>query len=189
MKNFLTLSVTSFVFSTVLWVLWHFVDTHVLFLAGKGGFFYLPHAARVLCVVYFGYRAIPALYLGELIGPYVLDPDLYSFSTLLPSFISVMSVPFALAMLNSLGFTLGKTMSSPLNRRNYKHIFLITFISACFNALVVNLYMSRNNLSFPNAITDIEQVYRFFVGDLLGTVFVFIFLAMLLIPVLRQERN
>ena len=189
MKNFLTLSVTSFVFSTVLWVLWHFVDTHVLFLAGKGGFFYLPHAARVLCVVYFGYKAIPGLYLGELVGPYVLDPDLYTFSTLLPSLISVMSVPFALAMLNSLGFTLGETMSSPLNRRNYKHIFLITFISAGFNALLVNLYMSRNNLSFPNTITDIEQVYRFFVGDLLGTVFVFIFLAMLLIPVLRQERN
>ena len=149
----------------------------------------MPHAARVLCVIYFGFKAIPALYLGELVGPYVINPDMYSFSTLLPSLISVMSVPFALTMLNSLGFTLGETRSSPLNRRNYKHIFLITFISAGFNALVVNLYMSRNNLSFPNAITDIEQVYRFFVGDLLGTVFVFIFLAMILIPVLRQAKN
>jgi hypothetical protein len=49
--------------------------------------------------------------------------------------------------------------------------------------------MSRNNLSFPNAMTDIEQVYRFFIGDFLGTIIVFIFLAMLLIPVLRQERS
>ena len=104
MKNFLTLSVTSFVFSTVLWVLWHFLDSHVLFLAGKGGFFYLPHAARVLCVVYFGYRAIPALYLGELVGPFVLEVGLYSFSTLIPSLISVMSVPFALSFLNIAGF-------------------------------------------------------------------------------------
>lgn len=139
--------------------------------------------------VYFGYKAIPGLYLGELVGPYILDPGIYSFSLFIPSLISVMSVPFALTMLNSLGFTLGQTRSSPLNRRNYKHILLITFISAGFNALLVNLYMSRNNLSFPNAITDIEQVYRFFVGDFLGTVFVFIFLAMLLIPVLRQARN
>jgi hypothetical protein len=38
-------------------------------------------------------------------------------------------------------------------------------------------------------MTDIEQVYRFLIGDLLGTVIVFIFLAMLLIPVLRQERS
>jgi hypothetical protein len=188
-KNFLILSLTSFVFSTVLWVLWHFLDSHVLFLAGKGGLFYLPHAARVLCIVYFGYKAIPALYLGELVGPYVLEAGLYSFSTLIPSLISVMSVPFALIFLNILGFTLGETRSSPLNRRNYKHIFLITFISASFNALVVNLYMSRNNLSFPNAMTDIEQVYRFFVGDLFGTIIVFIFLAMLLIPVLRQARS
>ena len=189
MKNFLTLSVTSFTFSVVLWVLWHFLDSHVLFLAGKGGFFYLPHAARVLCIVYFGYKALPALYLGELVGPYVLEAGLYSFSTLIPSLISVMSVPFALSFLNLLGFTLGETRSSPLNRRNYEHIFLITFISAGFNSLVVNLYMSRNNLSFPNAITDIEQVYRFLIGDLLGTIIVFIFLAMLLIPVLRQARS
>ena len=189
MKNFLLVTATSFVFSAVLWVVWHFIDTHVLYLTGKGGFFYLPHAARVLCVIYFGFKAIPGLYLGELVGPYVLDPGLYSFSTLLPSLISVMSVPFALTMLNSLGLTLGYTRSSPLNKRNYKHIFLITFISAGFNALLVNLYMSRNNLSFPNAMTDIEQVYRFLIGDLLGTIIVFIFLAMLLIPVLRQARS
>ena len=73
-----------------------------------------------------------------------------------------MSVPLSLLMLNSLGFTLGHTISSPLNRRNYKHIFLITFISAGFNSLLVNLYLSRNNLSFPNSITDIDQVFRFF---------------------------
>ena len=188
MKNFLSLSVTSFIFSTVLWVLWHFLDSHVLFLAGKGGFFYLPHAARVLCIIYFGYRAFPALYLGELVGPYVLEAGLYSFSTLIPSLISVMSVPFALIFLNSLGFTLGETRSSPLNRRNYKHIFLITFISAGFNALMVNLYLSRNNLSFPNAITDIEQVYRFLIGDLIGTMLVFTLLATLLVPVIRQRR-
>ena len=56
-------------------------------------------------------------------------------------------------------------------------------------SLIVNLYMSRNNLSFPNAITDIEQVYRFLIGDLLGPIIVVIFLAMLLIPVLRQEKS
>jgi len=189
MRNFFYLTLTSFIFSSVLWILWHFLDTHAFFLAGKGTFFYLPHAARVLCIVYFGYRAIPGVYLGELAGPYVIAPEMYTFSTFIPSFISVISVAFAIALLNSLGLTLGQTRSSPLNKRNYKHIFLITFISACFNALVVNLYMSRNNLSFSNAITDIEQVYRFFLGDILGTVIVFIFLAILLMPLLRQARN
>jgi hypothetical protein len=99
-----------------------------------------------------------------------------------------MAVPLTVLMLNSLGLTLGHTISSPLNRRNYKHIFLITFISAGFNALLVNLYLSRNNLSFPNAITDIDQVFRFFIGDIIGTISVFIFLALLLKPILRQAK-
>jgi hypothetical protein len=100
-----------------------------------------------------------------------------------------MSVPLAIILLNSSGLTLGQTRSSPLNRRNYKHIFLITFISAVFNALLVNLYLSRNNFRFPNAITDIEQVYRFLIGDIIGTLFVFLLLATLLIPVIRQARS
>jgi len=177
------------VFSSVLWIIWHFLDTHVLFLAGDGGFFYLPHAARVLCVVYFGYKAIPGLYLAELFGPYIIDPGFYSFPIYVTSFISVLSVPLTLSMLNSLGLTLGHTISSPLNRRNYKHIFLITFISAGFNSLLVNLYLSRNNLSFSNAVTDIEQVFRFFIGDIVGTVSVFLFLTLLLKPILRQAKN
>ena len=189
MKNFFVVSVTSFVFSTVLWIIWHFLDTHVLVIAGDGVFFYLPHAARVLCIVYFGYKAIPGLYLAELFGPYIIDPGFYPFSIFIPSLISVMAVPLSLSMLNSLGFTLGHTISSPLNRRNYKHIFLITFISAAFNSSLVNLYLSRNNLSFPNAITDIEQVFRFFIGDIVGTVSVFLFLTLLLKPILRQAKN
>jgi hypothetical protein len=189
LKNFLLVTITSFVFSIVLWIIWHFLDTHVLFFAGDGGFFYLPHAARVLCVVYFGYKAIPGLYIAELFGPYIIDPGFYTFSIYIPSLISVMAVPLTVLMLNSLGLTLGHTISSPLNRRNYKHIFLITFISAFFNALLVNLYLSRNNLSFPNAITDIDQVLRFFIGDMLGVFIVFIFLAIFLKPVLGNSQS
>ena len=176
-------------FSSVLWIIWYFLDTHVLFIAGYGGFFYLPHAARVLCVVYFGYKAIPGLYLAELFGPYIIDPGFYSFPIYITSLLSVLAVPFSLSMLNSLGLTLGHTISSPLNRRNYKHIFLITFISAGFNSLLVNLYLSRNNLSYANAITDIDQVLSFFIGEILGTVLVFIFLGLLLKPILKQAQN
>tara|TARA_B100000214_G_scaffold332529_1_gene274096 strand:- start:140 stop:736 length:597 start_codon:yes stop_codon:yes gene_type:complete len=189
LKNFFLVTFTSFTFSTVLWVIWHFLDTHVLIFSGNGVFFYLPHAARVLCIVYFGYKAIPGLYCAELIGPYIIEPGIYSFSLFIPSLISVLAVPLSLALLTLLGLTLGRTISSPLNSRNYKHIFLITFISAGFNALSVNLYLSRNNLSFPNSITDIEQVYRFFLGDIIGTILVFTFLALLLKPILRQAKN
>jgi hypothetical protein len=87
-----------------------------------------------------------------------------------------------------LSFPLGDTASSPLNKRNYKHIYLITLISAGFNAILVNLYLSRNQLNFPGLITDIEQVSRFFVGDIIGTVLVFVSLSYILKPIIAQSR-
>ena len=189
MKNFLSLSVTTYLFGITLWVLWYFIDHNVPFLMGEGSWYYLPHAARVLCVVYFGYKAIPALYLAELSGPSLLVPGLYPFSTYLPSFISILSVPLAIQVLRLLSFRLGDTASSPLNKKNYKHIYLITFISAGFNAILVNLYLSRNELNFPGLITDIEQVSRFFVGDIVGTVLVFVSLSYILKPIIAQSRN
>ena len=188
MKNFLTLSVTTYLFGITLWVLWYFIDHNVPFLIGEGGWYYLPHAARVLCVVYFGYKAIPALYLSELSGPLLFVPSLYPFSSYLPTFISILSVPLAIQVLYLLSFPLGDTASSPLNKRNYKHIYLITFISAGFNAILVNLYLSRNELNFPGLITDIEQVSRFFVGDIIGTVIVFVSLSYILKPIIAQSR-
>lgn len=188
LKNFLSLSVTTYLFGLTLWILWYFVDQNVPFLIGEGSWYYLPHAARVLCVVYFGYKAIPALYLTELSGPYLLIPNIYSFDTFLPSLISVLSVPLSIQVLRLLSFPLGDTASSPLNKRNYKHIYLITLISAGFNAILVNLYLSRNQLNFPGLITDIEQVSRFFVGDIIGTVLVFVSLSYILKPIIAQSR-
>jgi hypothetical protein len=189
LKNFLTLSVTTYLFGITLWVLWYFVDQNVPFLIGEGSWYYLPHAARVLCVVYFGYKAIPSLYLAELSGPSLLVPGLYPFYTYLPSFISILSVPLAIQVLYLLGFPLGDTASSPLNKRNYKHIYLITFISAGFNTILVNLYLSRNELNFPGQITDIEQVSKFFVGDIIGTVIVFVSLTYIVKPIIVRQRN
>ena len=189
LEKFLNIICTTYLFGITLWVLWYFVDQNVPFLIGKGSWYYLPHAARVLCIVYFGYKAIPSLYLAELSGPYLLVPGLYPFSSYLPSFISVLSVPLAIQVLRLLSFPLGDTASSPLNKRNYKHIYLITFISAGFNAILVNLYLSRNELNFPGLITDIEQVSRFFVGDIIGTVIVFVSLSYILKPIIAQSRN
>ena len=189
MKNFLTLSVTTYLFGITLWVVWYFVDHNASFLIGEGSWYYLPHAARVLCVIYFGYKAIPSLYLAELSGPNLLVPSMYAFDTYIPSLISVLSVPLTIQVLRLLSFTLGDTISSPLNKRNYKHIFLITFISAGFNSILVNLYLSRNELNFPGLITNIEQVSRFFVGDIVGTVIVFVSLSYILKPIIVQSRN
>ena len=190
MKNLFIYSLTAFVFSSVLWIMWSFFTVQSGIVPNwMGSLMYLPHAARVLMVVYFGWRSIPGLYLAELWGPYYLADDAYNFALWIPSAISVLSVSAALFSLKFFGFPLGTTIKSPLNKRNYKHIGLITMISAFFNALLVNVYLSQIHANFEPVEADINQVLRFFVGDMLGVLVVFIFLAMFLKPVSQQSQS
>ena len=187
MKNFFTVSLTSFVFSSALWIIWSFF---VVQIEGNpnwlGSVFYLPHAARILCIVYFGWKAIPALFLAELWGPDFSIFDLESLINVIPSLISVLSVPLALQTLDWFGFPLGNTSASPLNKRNYKHIALITMISAIYNSLFVNLMLTKFSMSSQEI--GIDQIVRFFVGDMLGTTIVLMVLAMILNPIINSQK-
>ena len=186
MRNFLTVSLITFVFSSSLWIIWAFF---VLEIEGSpnwlGSSFYLPHAARVLCFVYFGWKAVPALFLAEMWGPDFNFLDPASLTHLFPCLMSVLSVPLALQTLNLFGFPLGNTKESPLNKRNYKHIALITLISAIYNSLLVNFAVS--SLSLSTMQVGIHHVLRFFIGDILGTAIVLIVLACMLNPLMRKE--
>jgi len=187
LKNFFTVSLTSFVFSSALWIIWSFF---VVQIEGNpnwlGSVFYLPHAARILCIVYFGWKAIPALFLAELWGPDFSIFDLESLINVIPALISVLSVPLALQTLDWFGFPLGNTSASPLNKRNYKHIALITMISAIYNSLFVNLMLTRFSMSSQEI--GIDQIVRFFVGDMLGTTIVLMILAMILNPIINSQK-
>ena len=187
MKNFFTLSLTSFVFSSALWIIWYFF---VVQIEGNpnwlGSLFYLPHAARVLCIVYFGWRAIPALFLAELWGPQFSILDIESLINVLPGLLSVLSVPLALQTLHWFDFPLGNTSKSPLNKTNYKHIALITMISAIYNSLLVNLVLTK--FSMGSTEIGIDQIVRFFVGDMLGTAIVLVILVMSLRPILNSQK-
>ena len=190
MKNFLTVSITTFLFSSVLWVLWAFFliqgNDNTYWLAPL---LYYPHAARVLCIVYFGYRAIPALFLAEIWGPLMLFPDAFNFYPYIPSIISVMCVPAAIVTLDFFGLTLGSTQDSPLNKTNYKHVALITVISAFYNALIKNLSLSLFEVNYQEDLVDILQVCSFLIGDIAGTTVVFILLAIILRPILRATNQ
>jgi hypothetical protein len=187
LKNFFTLSVTTFVFSSALWIIWSFF---VVQIEGNpnwlGSLFYLPHAARVLCIVYFGWKAIPALFLAELWGPSFSILDIESLINVIPGLLSVLSVPLALQTLHWFGFPLGNTSKSPLNKRNYKHIALITMISAIYNSLLVNLMLTKFSMSASEI--GIDQIVRFFLGDMLGTTMVLVFLVMSLRPMFNSKK-
>lgn len=193
MKNFVLSSLTAFIFSSVLWVIWSFFTVQSGVIPNwVGSLIYLPHAARVLMIVYFGWRSIPGLYLAELWGPYFIAEEAYNVPLLITSLISVLSVPAALYSLKLFGFPLGTTRQSPLNKRNYQHIGLITMISAFFNALLVNFCLSQMHVNFEPKTgmfveADINQVLRFFIGDMLGVLLVFVLLAIFLKPILSKS--
>ena len=189
MKHFFTVSSTAFLFSSTLWIIWSFFSVQTSLLPNwLASLIYFPHAARVLCIVYFGWRAIPGLYLAEIWGPIFIAPEVYNFNVFFPSLMSVISVSLALGLLNTLDLKLGNTNTSPLNKRNYKHIALITILSAVFNGLFVNFYLSTMNVNFFSAIdASIIQVIRFIVGDIVGTAIVFIGLATFLRPIIAKK--
>ena len=92
---------------------------------------------------------------------------------------------FALNTLLLFGFPLGNTQESPLNNRNYKHIALITLISATYNSLLINLTLTR--LSLSSMEIGIDQIGRFFVGEIVGTALVVIALALTLKPIISKK--
>ena len=128
---------------------------------------------------------MPALFLAELWGPLLLFPEAFIFYPYIPSMISVMSVPAAILTLEFFDFKLGSTRDSPLNKTNYKHVALITVISAFYNALIKYLSLSLFEVNYQNHLVDILQVCQFIIGDILGTTIVLILLAIILRPILR----
>jgi len=85
-----------------------------------------------------------------------------------------------------LGFKLGRNIESPLNKRNYKHIALITIISAVFNSFLVNLYVEGSSITTSQNLND---VLTFFMGDIIGTTLVFIVLAIILKPLFVRNNK
>jgi|TARA_B110000967_G_C18888011_1_gene565343 hypothetical protein len=187
MKYFASVSATSFTFSFAMWVIWsYFIMQANLNPSWDGSLIYLPHAARVLCVVYFGYKSIPALYLAEICGPLFFFPTIPDLQMLFLAMLSVLSVPFALFILSLMGFSLGNTRQSPLNKRYYRHIALIVMISAMFNALGVNLFLSQFDVNYFGKVADVVQVARFFIGDMLGAATIIIILSITLKPLIAK---
>ena len=100
-----------------------------------------------------------------------------------------MSVPAAIITLEFFDFKLGNTQDSLLNKTNYKHVALITVISAFYNGLIKNLSLSVFEVNYQNHLVDIMQVCRFLIGDILGTTVVLILLAVILRPTLRSNHK
>lgn len=178
MKYFLQSFSFTFLMYFGLWIMWvHFAIDIGLDTEYPGSLFYLPHAARVICTCIFGWYAIPAMVAADFIGitffvhgntDFLLTGS-FSFEEFINSVVASSSVFLSLLLLklSGLSFTYHHA-SLTLKKSNYRHVFLITVISAFINGLVGNFIRQGLN----DYDIHLYTVLRFTVGDILGTLVV-----------------
>lgn len=195
LKYFLEVSVATFISFSILYVIWLFFIISVETASGfNGSMMYIPHAARVLTICYFGVSAIPALYVAHVFCTYIIG-GAYGINNLLfidllgTSFISSICVLVAVYAMSGLGFKI-KTLpfyrftkdSVYLDLRNHKHIIMVTVFSAAVHALSLYVYNYLRAIS-----SNPEMFIRFFVGDILGTLITIFSLSFMLYVFFREK--
>ena len=178
MKYFLQSFSFTFLMYFGLWIMWvHFAIDIGLDAEYPGSLVYLPHAARVICTCIFGWYAIPAMVAADFIGitffvhgntDFLLAGS-FSFEEFINSVVANSSVFLSLLLLklSGLSFTYHHA-GLTLKKSNYRHVFLITVISAFINGLVGNFIRQGLN----DYDIHMYTVLRFTVGDILGTLVV-----------------
>ena len=195
LKYLLEVSITTFVSFNLLYVIWIFFIISSETASGfNGSIMYVPHAARVLTICYFGIAAIPALFAAHVFctsvigGAYGLNylPLIDLFGT---SFLSTICVFIALYAMAGLGFKIRTlpfykfTMDSVyLDLRNHKHIIMVTVFSAAVHSLSLFVYNSLRAIS-----SNPEMFARFFVGDILGTLVTIFTLSFMMFAFFRER--
>ena len=194
-KYFLEVSITTFVSFGLLYVIWiFFIISSETATGFNGSLMYVPHAARVLTICYFGLWAVPALFAAHVFctiyigGIYGLN-QLVIFDVLGTSFLSTVCVLLALYAMAGLGFKI-RTLpfyeftkdSIYLDLRNHKHIILVTIFSAAVHSLSLYVYNYLRAIS-----SNPEMFIRFFVGDILGTLVTIFTLSFMLFAFFRER--
>ena len=195
LKYFLEVSFTTFVSFNLLYVIWIFFIISSETASGfNGSIMYVPHAARVLTICYFGIAAIPALFAAHVFCTFVIGgvyglnnlPLIDLFGT---SFLSTICVFIALYAMAGLGFKI-RTLpfykftkdSVYLDLRNHKHIIMVTVFSAAVHSLSLYVYNYLRAIS-----SNPEMFVRFFVGDILGTLVTIFTLSFMLFAFFRER--
>lgn len=175
--DFFKVSFVTFTFSFLLWVIWAslVINSYNDGRLPTGSYMFLPNAARIICICFFGFRAIPALYLAEILGPEILFDNLYGYESIVTIFLSIMAIPTALILLRSIGFRFAEHKNNFLDFKNYKHLLVVIIFAAAFNSIFVTSFLYLVNGSEISAATT----YRYFLGDIIGATIVLLFLTLL----------
>lgn len=184
MKYFFQVSLTSYTVTILIYALWSYITFQELDQGWIGSIAYLPHGCRVIFYCFFGFRALPALYLAEITGPTLVYGDQYLDFWPIASLSSLLSVVIAVELIKwSRLTTFNYSILKKINFSNYKFLFLVIVISALFNAIFTNLLLGLLN----NIDINVTVVFRFFVGDIIGSVMIISWL-MIVFNLLRDRK-
>ena len=151
------------------------------FLQTTGSLLYLPAAGRILPVLFFGIKTIPALFLSSLIAWNFFWPyEIYEGRTL-GLLISFLSILIAWGVFKYLDAEI--SFDSKLKLSNWRHLVLFILLCSLLNGLLDGAYYSSD----VNIINPLISL-RFFVGDVTGTIFILVF-CMLIISAFDIKRN
>ena len=195
LKYFLEVSITTFISYGLLYVVWlFFIISSETATGFNGSIMYVPHAARVLTICYFGIWAVPALFAAHIFCSYYIGGvyglnQLELLDLLGTSLLSTICVLVALYAMAGLGFKI-KTLpfyeftkdSVYLDLRNHKHIIMVSVFSAAVHSLSLYVYNYLRAIS-----SNPEMFVRFFVGDILGTLVTIFTLSFMLFAFFRER--
>ena len=172
MSKFIEISIYTFTFHTLCYVLWLFFvvpaegPTNIEEL---GSLAYLPHAGRVLPVIFFGWQAIPAILVAEFLEWEFLWQGSEFFRTAAATTISTMALIVTWFIFKMLGVDLKE--SGVLKNTNWKHVSLFIVVASLLNGL-------GNGAWYAYILDDTDALIsvRFMVGDVVGATIMLILL-------------
>ena len=172
MPKFFELSIYTCFFYFLVWVIWLFLVIPVEADGdlGFGSLAFLPHAARVLPVLFFGGKAIPAIYFSELVATNFIG-DL-EYSTSYGSLISSTAILISWGAFKLLDVDLKS--KRVLRNTDWKHVTLFILVSALVNGIGNGAYYIYQYEVFDPLIS-----MRFVVGDIVGATIVILSLMFL----------
>ena len=176
MKNFIVGSIALYCFGMMVYAVWSYLAFVGLDkMEWVGSLIYLPHGVRVMAICYFGYRSIPALFAIEITGPIMVYPEQYFDVWPIASIASLISVVAACEIVKWSHSNTKGTIFMPINFTNYRSLVLVIVLSGLMNAISANLVTSL----LAGIDLSVTVIARFFVGDVLGSFVLVLFLSAL----------
>ena len=174
-KDFILTNLALYFFAMGVWALWsYFAFVGLEKMDWQGSLVYLPHGIRVLGICFFGLKSLPALMAAELTGPLFINPEQYMGVWSLASFFSLASVVAARELVKYSQGNIKGAILSPINFENSRLLLLVIILSGLLNSISVNIVITFLE---PSINLDPIVIGRFFIGDVLGSLVLILFLS------------